>query len=152
MSSSPCPLAERQDVPTPLKFVAQCDREHHVLKQLYDDIVVAKNQCFRKTSTAKILHILTMYVKFHFNNEHLFMAAVGYPDCEYHDHIHHEFIEKLQVIRKDYASGGDAYEAIRDIYYGLANGHIPETDSKLLEFAQELASSCPHTTCHRCRA
>lgn len=93
-----------------------------------------------------------MYVKFHFDNEHLFMAATGYPDIEYHDKIHHDFINKLQIINSCYMNGGDAYEGIRDIYYGLANGHIPDTDSKLLEFAQRLASSCPSTTCARCRS
>ncbi|MEI6558407.1 MAG: hemerythrin family protein [Rhodospirillaceae bacterium] len=150
MAQSSCPLSQRTDVPPPVKFIAQCDREHNILKHLYDDIVVAQNKTFRKTTIAKILHILAMYVKFHFDNEYAFMLATGYPELLEHDQVHREFIEELQRINQNYLAGGDPYEGIREIYYGLATGHIPETDARLISFAQTMAATCPRTNCHRC--
>ena len=150
MFESSCPLSNRFDVPAPVVFIAQCNREHKILGNLYDDIIVAQNHSFRKQSVAKILRILSMYVKFHFENEEKFMASIGYDETEVHVGIHSEFIHDLDVIIKKSEKNIDVLDDLKSIYYRLENGHIPEIDVKLIDFTNSIIQNCPSATCPRC--
>ena len=147
-----CPLAERTDIPSPLAFIAKCDREHDILRGLYADFVVARNDVFKKSAIAKIFRILTMYVKFHFDNEYQFMSAVGHPEIKEHDAFHHGFITDIGQINRDHLDTNEAYEVIREVYYGLAREHIPEIDARLVAFARNMADTCSVSACARCKS
>ena len=129
---------KNEALPSPEEFISRCEREHRILKELYSDLVVAYNQHYRRQTTGKILHVLEMYVKFHFSNEERFMKNSGYPDIKNHTDIHNKFIAVLGDIIKSFRGGADVYESLRKIYYDLSTGHIPETDEELLRFVRGL--------------
>ncbi|MEI7606567.1 MAG: hemerythrin family protein [Rhodospirillaceae bacterium] len=133
------PATKKQNkLPTPLEFIARCDMEHAILQRLYADLIVAYNRQFRGKATEKILRILSMYVKFHFANEELYMEAIHYPEQKHHTQSHTSFAIELSVIKSLFQKGDDVYDHIRKLYTSLAQGHIPE-DEKLQEYVQCLS-------------
>jgi hemerythrin-like metal-binding protein len=136
--------ASREHPLSPEEFIARCEREHGVLKTIYTHLIIAYNKNFRRQTIEKILHIMGMYVKFHFDNEENFMCLHHYNDTIYHSDIHRQFIKDLSNIIKSFEDGDDVYDRLREIYYSLKDGHIPETDAELLKFAQQLGkTACP---------
>ena len=127
-------LIEGESILSPSEFLARSNQEHAILKRIYADLIIAYNQSFRTKAIEKILRILPMYVRFHFDNEERFMVAVNYPDLDNHRRVHADFIVTLAEIKQRFCSGADVYNEVRLIYTSLAHGHIPEDDAKLHEF------------------
>ena len=148
----PCYLFSRVDVPTPTEFIVQCDREHEVIRRLYDDMVIADFGIYRDASLKKILKVLTLYVKFHFSREHDFMFATEYYDIEYHSIVHNRFVLDLNEIKQDYENGLDVHERIKILHHTKTSSHIMNTDLRLLEFARSMSKSCRYNPCGRCAA
>ena len=137
-------VATKKDVPSPDEFISRCEQEHGILKSLYTDLLTAYNARYRVKIVEKILHIMTMYVKFHFGNEEQFMSAYGYQNAKSHTDIHQEFISQLKSLVTAFRRGDDVYDPLRKMYYDLSTGHIPETDEELLRFARTLPKIAEH--------
>ena len=130
---------ETNNSSTPSQFLARCAQEHSILNRLYDDLVVAYNKKYRVKSVDKIIRILTLYVKFNFSNEEMYMAEIDYPDRVPHIEAHTTFFHELSMIKSLFQKGGDVYDRIRNLYTSIAHGHVPEDDEKLQQYVRGLS-------------
>jgi hemerythrin-like metal-binding protein len=128
---------------SPIDFIARCQRDHKILHSLYNDMVIAYNRHFRRTTTEKILHILSMYTKVHFSMEERFMTAYRFQDQAGHRQSHETFMATLADLKKCFEAGDDIYDRLRVLYAGETNDHVEAMDADLIAFARVLEAAEP---------
>jgi len=123
------PLADR---------LRKIDREHEMLLSMQDQLLTALNQHFRQKTIEKMIHILKMYVRFHFELEEQTMALCQYDRLCEHKAEHGEFWVAMQAIETKFKGGRDVYEDIRKFFVRLAGHHISQSDEMFLQYARTL--------------
>ncbi|MBF0561194.1 MAG: response regulator [Alphaproteobacteria bacterium] len=128
---------------SPEEFIAQCDREHNLIKQLGHEILMASNLKIRNNTLRKILRIYTMYFKFHFENEERFMLSIRYPGYDVHRHFHRQFMEALERLKAAFGRGEDVYGEVKELYKKLTVHHISDTDMEMIRYVREMHAPSP---------
>ena len=128
---------------SPEEFLAQCEQEHGMIRQLGHEILIAYNLKVRRNTLRKILRIYTMYFKFHFENEERFMLSIRYPGYEVHKHLHRQFMDALDRLKTDFESGGDVYDEVKELYRRLTRHHISDTDMEMVRYIRAMFPPSP---------
>jgi len=123
------PLADR---------LAKIDREHAMLLSMQDMLLTALNQHFRRKTVAKMLHILKLYTKFHFELEESTMVLCDYDRLGEHRCEHHAFWTDLTALLTKFDGGGDVYDDVRKLFVRLAHHHIRNSDEAFIQFARSV--------------
>ena len=123
---------------SPEEFIAQCEQEHGLIKNLGHEILIAYNLKVRRNTLRKILRIYTMYFKFHFENEERFMLSIRYPGFDVHRHYHRQFMTALERLKAAFEDGEDIYEDVKELYRKLTRHHISETDMDMMRYVQQM--------------
>ena len=116
--------------------LAKIDREHAMLLSMQDLLLTALNQHFRRKTVARMLHILKLYTRFHFELEESTMVMCRYDRLSEHKREHQAFWSDLEGIITVFDGGGDVYDDVRKLFVRLAHHHIRNSDEAFIEFAR----------------
>jgi len=117
--------------------LAKIDREHAMLLSMQDLLLTALNQHFRRKTVAKMLHILKLYTRFHFELEESTMVLCRYDRLREHQCEHQAFWSDLDRIVMTFDQGGDVYDDVRKLFVRLAHHHIRNSDEAFIQFARQ---------------
>lgn len=112
------------------------DREHAMLIALQDQVLTALDRNYRENTIRKMVHVLKLYVRFHFELEESTMDMCRYPHAGDHCREHRKFLSEMERIEADFATGADVYAEIRGLFVRLADHHIHRADERFLEHAR----------------
>ena len=122
--------------PAPAEFLAQCERDFNIVRRLSTDILAAHHTVFRHDLLERVLHIYSMFFRFHFEHQERFMVTAGYPGADAHAAEHREFAAGLERLRTAFEAGKDVYDAVRKFYTELVDGHFAGSDAVLAAWAR----------------
>ena len=129
-------------MPSPEEFLAQSERDFNIVRRLSTDILAAHHTSFRRDLLERVLHIYSIFFRFHFENQERFMFTVGYPGGDVHANQHREFARELERIRKAFDAKAEVYDDVRKLYTDLVDGHFAVSDAELAGYVnRELITS-----------
>lgn len=81
------------------------DSEHQHLFELLDRYYLGLKGDKDKMELLQLVKGLIDYAQIHFNDEEALMKRIGYPEIEQHQHLHHQFMRKVNDFYDKLQSG-----------------------------------------------
>ena len=111
--------------------VTRFDNEHKRLVEMLNKLNESMSQGQGKTVLTSILFELTNYAKTHFKNEEEAMEKCNYPGIVEHKKEHTDFINKVDDMSKQFASGTTSISIqVFNFLLSWVQNHIKTVDKK----------------------
>ena len=117
---------------------ASIDNQHKQIIQIINDLHEAMGGEDEATALRPLLERLLAYTDMHFEFEEQVMEECGYPDLDYHRHLHDELRHRTQDLRQylGLVTGPDLFHFLREWW----SDHIQEVDRR---YSAYLKASVP---------
>ena len=130
-------------MPSPIEFLAQCERDSTIVRRLARDITAAANPGLRRETIERVLRILSMFAKINIESQNRFMQYIRYPGTDVHRNQHKETSDELLRIKATFSNGIDVYDDVKKFHAILVDRHIAISDAALGDFVKRNLPDIP---------
>ena len=131
-------------MPSPIEFLAQCERDATIVRRLGRDIAAAAAAPETTQDTMdRVLRILSMFVKINIEGQNRFMQYIRYPGTDVHRNQHKELSDALVRIKVAFSKNEDVHDDVKKLHTILVDRHIAISDAALGDFVKRNLPDIP---------
>ncbi len=132
-------------MPSPIEFLAQCERDAAIVRRLGRDIAAATATApeTKQGTMDRVLRILSMFVKINIEGQNRFMQYIRYPGTDVHRNQHKELSDALVRIKVAFSKSEDVQDDVKKLHTILVDRHIAISDAALGDFVKRNLPDIP---------